>query len=66
MARVVLDPVMVATSGATLIDREAIEVLVTQMFPRAVLVTADASPQVLCRKGLAKGELASQAVERGV
>ena len=39
MARVVLDPVMVATSGATLIDREAIEVLVTQMFPRAALVT---------------------------
>ena len=39
MARVVLDPVMVATSGATLIDREAIDVLVTQMFPRAALVT---------------------------
>jgi hydroxymethylpyrimidine/phosphomethylpyrimidine kinase len=37
--RVVLDPVMVATSGATLIDREAIDVLVTQMFPRAALVT---------------------------
>ncbi|MEY4652885.1 MAG: hypothetical protein RI884_1466 [Pseudomonadota bacterium] len=39
LQRVVLDPVMVATSGATLIDREAIEVLVTQMFPRALLVT---------------------------
>jgi hydroxymethylpyrimidine/phosphomethylpyrimidine kinase len=39
LERVVLDPVMVATSGATLIDREAIEVLVTQMFPRATLVT---------------------------
>ena len=39
LERVVLDPVMVATSGATLIDREAIEVLVTQMFPRAALVT---------------------------
>ena len=39
LERVVLDPVMVATSGATLIDREAIEVLVAQMFPRAALVT---------------------------
>ena len=39
LERVVLDPVMVATSGATLIDRLAIEVLVTQMFPRAALVT---------------------------
>jgi len=39
LERVVLDPVMVATSGATLIDREAIEELVTQMFPRAALVT---------------------------
>ena len=39
LERVVLDPVMVATSGATLIDREAIDVLVTQMFPRAALVT---------------------------
>ncbi len=36
---VVLDPVMVATSGATLIDREAIDVLVREMFPRATLVT---------------------------
>lgn len=39
LQRVVLDPVMVATSGATLIDREAIDVLVTQIFPRAALVT---------------------------
>jgi hydroxymethylpyrimidine/phosphomethylpyrimidine kinase len=39
LERVVLDPVMVATSGATLIDREAIDVLVTQMFPRTALVT---------------------------
>ncbi len=37
--RVVLDPVMVATSGAALIDHEAVQDLVTHMFPRAVLVT---------------------------
>ena len=39
LARVVLDPVMVATSGATLIDREAIAVLVAEMFPRAAVIT---------------------------
>ena len=39
LANVVLDPVMVATSGAVLIDSPAIAVLVQQLFPRAVLVT---------------------------
>ena len=37
--KVVLDPVMVATSGAVLIANPAIEVLVRELFPRAVLVT---------------------------
>ena len=36
---VVLDPVMVATSGAVLIDNPAIAVLVKYLFGRAVLVT---------------------------
>ncbi|MCC9046575.1 hydroxymethylpyrimidine/phosphomethylpyrimidine kinase, partial [Neisseria gonorrhoeae] len=36
---IVLDPVMVATSGAVLIDNPAIDVLVRELFPRAVLVT---------------------------
>ena len=36
---VVLDPVMVATSGAVLIDHNALETLVQQLFPRAALVT---------------------------
>ena len=35
----VLDPVMVATSGAVLIAQEAVQVLVQEMFPRAVVVT---------------------------
>ena len=35
----VLDPVMVATSGAVLIDHPAIDVLVRELFPRALLVT---------------------------
>ncbi len=37
--RVVLDPVMVATSGAKLIDDAAIAVLVRELFPLAVVVT---------------------------
>lgn len=36
---VVFDPVMVATSGAKLIDDPAITVLVTELFPRATLIT---------------------------
>ncbi|MSQ69484.1 MAG: bifunctional hydroxymethylpyrimidine kinase/phosphomethylpyrimidine kinase [Gammaproteobacteria bacterium] len=39
MQRVVFDPVMVATSGAKLIDDSAVAVLVAEMFPRAVLIT---------------------------
>lgn len=39
MVKVVLDPVMVATSGAVLIDNPAIAVLVRDLFPRALVVT---------------------------
>lgn len=39
LKKVVLDPVMVATSGAVLIDNPAIAVLVRELFPRAVVVT---------------------------
>jgi hydroxymethylpyrimidine/phosphomethylpyrimidine kinase len=39
LTRVVLDPVMIATSGAKLIDDEAIEVLVQELFPLASVVT---------------------------
>lgn len=39
LERVVLDPVMVATSGAKLIDDRAIEVLVGELFPLATVVT---------------------------
>ena len=39
LANVVLDPVMVATSGAVLIDNPAMAALVRELFTRAILVT---------------------------
>jgi hydroxymethylpyrimidine/phosphomethylpyrimidine kinase len=39
LPNVVFDPVMVATSGAVLIDNSAVDVLVHELFPRAVLIT---------------------------
>lgn len=39
LRRVVLDPVMVATSGAVLIDNPAIAALVEQLFPRVDIIT---------------------------
>jgi hydroxymethylpyrimidine/phosphomethylpyrimidine kinase len=39
LRKVVLDPVMIATSGAKLIDDQAIEVLVRELFPLATVVT---------------------------
>ena len=39
LSNVVLDPVMVATSGAVLVDTSAVATLVRELFGRAVLVT---------------------------
>ena len=39
LPRIVLDPVMIATSGAVLIDQEAVAVLVRELFPKAAVVT---------------------------
>lgn len=39
LRNVVFDPVMVATSGAVLIDHAAMAVLVQELFPRAALIT---------------------------
>ncbi len=39
LTRVVLDPVMVATSGDTLVGQETVQVLVRELFPRASVVT---------------------------
>lgn len=39
LRQVVLDPVMIATSGAVLIENEAVQTLVQQLFPRVHLIT---------------------------
>jgi hydroxymethylpyrimidine/phosphomethylpyrimidine kinase len=39
MQNVVFDPVMVATSGAMLIDNSALDVLVRELFPRVAVIT---------------------------
>jgi hydroxymethylpyrimidine/phosphomethylpyrimidine kinase len=39
LTQVVFDPVMVATSGAVLIDNTAVDVLVRELFPRVAVIT---------------------------
>jgi hydroxymethylpyrimidine/phosphomethylpyrimidine kinase len=57
LQKVVLDPVMIATSGAKLIDDTAIDVLVRELFPLAAVVTPN-----LDEAGLLVGQpLASEA-----
>lgn len=38
-ANLIVDPVMVSTSGATLLEKEAVEIMVREIFPLATLVT---------------------------
>jgi hydroxymethylpyrimidine/phosphomethylpyrimidine kinase len=54
MKNVVFDPVMVATSGAVLINQDAVDVLVREMFPRAALITPNLDEaSLLVRRTLA-------------
>ena len=43
LKNVVFDPVMVATSGAVLIDDTALDVLVRELFPRVAVITPNRS-----------------------
>ncbi|MCE3273180.1 MAG: hydroxymethylpyrimidine/phosphomethylpyrimidine kinase [Ramlibacter sp.] len=54
---VVLDPVMIATSGAVLIDDEAVDVLVRELFPLATVITPNLDEAAL----LVKDKLGSEA-----
>ena len=64
MPCVVLDPVMVATSGAVLIDHPAIAALVRALFGRAVLVTPNLDEAAMLVGRLLASEQAMQAAAR--
>jgi hydroxymethylpyrimidine/phosphomethylpyrimidine kinase len=64
----VVDPVMVASSGATLLEEDAIEALVATLFPLATVVTPnllEAQALTRNRQVQAKSELAEALVELG-
>jgi hydroxymethylpyrimidine/phosphomethylpyrimidine kinase len=63
--RVVLDPVMVATSGDALIARETVAVLVRELFPLATVVTPnlDEAALLLGRPVTTEAELAPAAAD---
>ncbi len=65
----VVDPVMVASSGAALLEPDAIEALVAQLFPLATVVTPNlAEARALCGDPsgrLSRRELAERLVELG-
>jgi hydroxymethylpyrimidine/phosphomethylpyrimidine kinase len=64
-APLVIDPVMVASSGARLLQEDAVEALVTRLFPLAAVVTPNlAEAEVLVGEGT-KRELAEHLVELG-
>jgi hydroxymethylpyrimidine/phosphomethylpyrimidine kinase len=65
LSRVVFDPVMVATSGAKLIDDPAITVLVAELFPRAMLITPnlDEAALLVGRPLASPQDMAQAAVE---
>jgi hydroxymethylpyrimidine/phosphomethylpyrimidine kinase len=63
----VVDPVMLASSGAELLQDDAVDALLTRLFPLAAVVTPNlAEAQRLCDDGTtSKRELAEQLVELG-
>jgi hydroxymethylpyrimidine/phosphomethylpyrimidine kinase len=61
----VVDPVMVASSGARLLEADALETLVTRLFPLATVVTPNLAEAVLLAGEGTKRELAERLVELG-
>src|SRR5205823_13558063 len=62
----VVDPVMVASSGAKLLEDDAVETLVGRLFPLATVVTPNlAEAEVLAGRPGSKAELAERIHERG-
>ncbi len=65
LPHVVLDPVMVATSGAVLIDNPAIAALVRELFGRAILITPnlDEATLLVGRPLISEADMAAAAHE---
>jgi hydroxymethylpyrimidine/phosphomethylpyrimidine kinase len=62
----VVDPVMLASSGAKLLEDDAVETLVDRLFPLATVVTPNlAEAEVLAGRPGSKSELAERIHERG-
>jgi hydroxymethylpyrimidine/phosphomethylpyrimidine kinase len=62
----VVDPVMVASSGAKLLEDDAVETLVARLFPLATVVTPNlAEAEVLAGRAGSKAELAERIHELG-
>lgn len=64
LRQVVLDPVMVATSGATLIDPPAVASLVRELFPRTALVTPNLDEAALLVDHALRSEADMEAAAR--
>src|SRR5262245_53938985 len=61
----VVDPVMVASSGAKLLEDDAVEALVTRLFPLATVVTPNAEEAAVLLGPGEAGEQARRLVELG-
>ena len=65
LANYVLDPVMVATSGDVLIERDAIDVIRTQLVPKAFLVTPNVpEAEILIGEKIADEDAMARAAEK--
>ena len=61
----VVDPVMVASSGARLLEADAVQTLVTRLFPLATVVTPNLAEAKALAGPASKRELAERLVELG-